>query len=190
MTTRRKKKATTKRKAPARKKTARKASSRRRSPLSTAEKREKFLVAYRETGNVTLSAQAAGVARSTHYKRWTKGKAYRADFEDARSEAADVLEREARRRAVSGTKEPVFYGGEICGHIRRYSDTLLIFLLKAARPEKYRERSNFNLNVADEPPKDEGLTITIVDKRQNGKAKDMYSRRPGPPATTEELADV
>src|SRR6266699_1263767 len=30
--------------------------------------------------------------------------------------------------------------GQICGHVRKHSDTLLIFLLKARRPEKYRER--------------------------------------------------
>ena len=55
-------------------------------------------------------------------------------------QAADVLEREAWRRASEGVKQPVFYQGEVCGHVRKYSDVLLIFLLKGARPDKYREQ--------------------------------------------------
>jgi len=29
---------------------------------------------------------------------------------------------------------------QLCGHVRRYSDALLIFLLKARRPEKYSDK--------------------------------------------------
>ena len=54
--------------------------------------------------------------------------------------AADALELEARRRAVEGTEKPVFFQGYECGRIREYSDTLLIVLLKANRPGKFRER--------------------------------------------------
>ena len=49
------------------------------------------------------------------------------------------MEAEARRRGVEGTLKPVFYKGEECGQVREYSDTLLIFLLKAHDP-KYRDR--------------------------------------------------
>jgi hypothetical protein len=59
----------------------------------------------------------------------------------AKEMAADRLEEEAWRRAVDGVEEPVgFYRGEPGAYVRRYSDTLLIFLLKGLRPEKYRER--------------------------------------------------
>jgi hypothetical protein len=34
----------------------------------------------------------------------------------------------------------VFHQGQECGQIREYSDTLLIFMLKARRPEKFKER--------------------------------------------------
>ena len=36
--------------------------------------------------------------------------------------------------------EPVFYKGAKCGAVQKYSDLLLIFLLKARRPDMYRER--------------------------------------------------
>lgn len=52
---------------------------------------------------------------------------------------ADRLEREAMRRAHEGVRKPVYQGGKRVGFIQEYCDTLLIFLLKGLRPEKYRE---------------------------------------------------
>jgi hypothetical protein len=51
-----------------------------------------------------------------------------------------ALEDEALRRAYHGVEEPVFYEGVQCGSVTRYSDKLLMFLLKARHPAKYRER--------------------------------------------------
>lgn len=53
--------------------------------------------------------------------------------------AVERMENEARRRAVEGTLRPVFHGGAQVGEVREYSDTLLIFLLKAHDP-KYRDK--------------------------------------------------
>jgi hypothetical protein len=61
-------------------------------------------------------------------------------WQEALDEAADILEKEAWRRAAEGTEEPVFHKGDICGHVRRYSDNLLMFMLKGMRPEKFREK--------------------------------------------------
>ena len=49
----------------------------------------------------------------------------------------DVLELEAQRRAVTGIEKPVFRGGTCVGHTTDYSDSMLMFLLKAKYPEKY-----------------------------------------------------
>lgn len=110
------------------------------SAASSPKKKEAFLEVFRRTGNITYAAKAAGIDRSTHHKRWMKHPDYAEQFENAREEAADVLEAEALRRAVQGTEKPVFYQGSVCGHIREYSDVLLIFLLKGNRPNKFRER--------------------------------------------------
>ena len=37
-------------------------------------------------------------------------------------------------------EEPVFYQGEVVGSVRKFSDTLLMFLLKGNRPDKYKDR--------------------------------------------------
>jgi len=98
-----------------------------------------FLVAYGETGNITEACKIAGISNgATHL--WRKFDAtFIAAFAIAKEAAADRLEQEAWRRAVNGTDKPVFYKGTKCGNIRDYSDTLLIFLLKGIRPDKYRE---------------------------------------------------
>ena len=72
---------------------------------------------------------------------------FRAMCDTALDEAADVLEKEMWRRAVKGTRKPVYQGGALVGHVQEYSDTLLIFALKGARPEKFRERVDVKTNA-------------------------------------------
>lgn len=81
-----------------------------------------FLSALRDSGNVRVACAAAQIGKSTAYDRRKADPEFAAIWQDAMDDAADVLEAEARRRAVVGG-----------------SDTLLIFLLKGARPEKYRD---------------------------------------------------
>jgi hypothetical protein len=63
-------------------------------------------------------------------------KEFAASMADALKEGADRLEDEALRRAKDGVDEPRFYQGEVCGYVRKYSDTLAILLLKARRSRK------------------------------------------------------
>jgi hypothetical protein len=42
--------------------------------------------------------------------------------------------------------EPRFYQGRLCGTVQKYSDALLIFLLKSRRPEKYADRGEQQLS--------------------------------------------
>lgn len=103
-------------------------------------KKAAFLAAYARCGIVSRACRAAEVGRTTHYE-WVKtDPEYKAALENARHEAIEVLEAEAIRRAKKGWLEPVFHEGVVCGHKRKFSDTLLIFMLKGAAPEKYRER--------------------------------------------------
>ncbi|NPV80809.1 MAG: hypothetical protein HPY52_11115 [Firmicutes bacterium] len=121
-------------------------------------KKRAFLAAFGQVGNLTQAAEIAGINRNTHYD-WMQDPEYAEAFEVAKKEAADRLEAEARRRAVEGVEEPVYYQGQVCGTVRRYSDTLLIFLLKGALPDKYKERVANELSAGDD-----GLTIIIGGK--------------------------
>jgi len=103
-------------------------------------KKRLMLIALAETGNVTAAARAAKIHRTNHYNWLNDDPEYAKAAKDAMDAASDLLEGEARRRAYTGVLEPVYQGGEKVGTIRRYSDTLLIFLLKGAKPDKYKER--------------------------------------------------
>jgi hypothetical protein len=98
-----------------------------------------FLAALSETANVSKSCEIARIDRSTAYDHRNSSEAFRQDWDNALEVACDGLELEARRRAEEGCKKTIFYQGEPIGEEINYSDTLMIFLLKAHRPEKYRE---------------------------------------------------
>lgn len=87
-----------------------------------AAKKKAFLAVYSQTGNVSHSADAVGMHRNTHYRWLRTDEDYVAAYEAAQFEVGDTLEAEAIRRA------------------KENSDTLLIFLLKGFKPEKYKER--------------------------------------------------
>jgi hypothetical protein len=110
----------------------------------TPQKRSAFLSVYAKTGNMTEAAKKAKISRPVVYE-WLRADAeFRKLFRDAREQAADALEAEARRRAVEGWDEPVFHKGYVCGEVRKYSDSLLQLLLKAAKPRRYRERQELS----------------------------------------------
>lgn len=111
--------------------------------LRTTEKgdwRVVFLTELAANGNVGRAAKKARVARSFVYARRQNDAEFAAAWDEALDTAIDAMEYEGWRRSIKGTLKPVFYKGDEVGAIREYSDTLLIFFLKAARPEKYRER--------------------------------------------------
>jgi hypothetical protein len=106
----------------------------------TAQHKKAFLAHYREAGNISRACDAAAVERRTVYKWQEHDDGFALAFKQAQVEAVEALEAEAYRRAVEGVEEPLHSAGRMIGTVRRYSDTLLIFLLKGAAPAKYRER--------------------------------------------------
>lgn len=112
-----------------------------------AVKKGALLAHYAEVGNLTQAAKLAGISRQRHYE-WVKADpVYALKFADAQESAADALEAEARRRAVGG-----YDRDDDKGKVRG-SDLLLIFLLKGARPWKYRDNAkpDAEANGADAP---------------------------------------
>lgn len=99
----------------------------------------RFIAELRKRGIVLDAAKATRIDRSTAYKLRDTSPEFRAQWDEALDEAADVMEGEAFRRAVKGVRRPVYQSGKRAGYVQEYSDTLLIFLLKGARPHKFRE---------------------------------------------------
>jgi len=134
----------------------------------TPERQERFLKALAETGGMVSKAlRAVGMSKSRLYELREEDPEFAKKWDEAKEAGLDLLEDEVIRRALHGTLRPVFQGGRQVGQIREYSDTLLIFFLKANRV-KYRERRE--LTGADGSPlvpKDD-VVIVIPDNGRDG----------------------
>jgi hypothetical protein len=115
-------------------------------------RRQAFLRALAETGNVSAAVEIAGTSRSRVYELRKSDPSFALAWEEAEETAADALEAEARRRAIEGTQEPLVSAGRIVRDddgqpiaIRRYSDNLLLALIKAHRPPRRERSARFQL---------------------------------------------
>lgn len=102
--------------------------------------KRRFLEAFRQHGNITWAARQVKLGRRQTVYDWQEHDEHFAqEFREAEIEATETMEQEAYRRAVKGTAKPVYQGGVKVGTVQEYSDVLLIFMLKARAPDKYRE---------------------------------------------------
>jgi hypothetical protein len=109
-----------------------------------------FLKAFRVCANISDAAAAVPMDRSLHYRWLKESKSYAAAFERSKEQAAQTLEDECVERARIGVFVPNVWKGEFVldengkpyGTWQK-SDQLLMFALKGARPDKYRERGLF-----------------------------------------------
>lgn len=131
-------------------------------------KQDRFLKAYRESGNIKASCKAAGIHRSTYYAWRDHDEVFQVRLPDAIEDACDTLEYAAYERAVKGIEVPLMSMGRVVyeeipdldkegkpltdkhgqplmkrGKMlteRKYSDSLLTTLLKANLPKKYKDK--------------------------------------------------
>lgn len=119
----------------------------RAAQLKKEAQQRAFLKAFGRCGNIFRACEKSRVGRRTHYDWLESDERYTAIFRDLKEQWVEVLEAEADRRGKDGVSKPVFYQGKVCGHIREFSDVLLIVRLKALAPERYRENVNLSGNV-------------------------------------------
>ena len=113
----------------------------------TPKKKAGFCAALAMGVTVETAARSIGMSRSGAYKVRESDPAFAAAWKQAYEESTELLEAEAFQRAV-GREEPVLgKDGEI-HYIKKYSDLLLMFLIKARKPQMYRE--SVDVNVREE----------------------------------------
>ena len=123
--------------------------------------RDAFIERLKATGNVTLAATGAGVTRQNAYQTRNRNKTFRRRWDDALDQAVDLLDGEARRRATGITRD-IYYAGEVVGTENVYSDSLLMFLLKAHRPQLYRDNVKVEHSGGMEVTGDRKVTFEFV----------------------------
>ncbi len=102
-------------------------------------------------GNVTWALQAAKAGRGWLYRWRLENADFKDAFEEARACGRESLIDEAMRRAYDGIEEPVFYKGDEVATVTKYSDSLLMFLIKQQDPS-YRERYEVDVGNANGRP--------------------------------------
>lgn len=91
-------------------------------PWTPQTKLDAFIRCLHEGDGVNQAAKRAGVGRRTLYDHRAANPEFAEAWSEAVEHGTEALEKEAHRRAIEG------------------SDTLIMFLLKARRPEMYRDR--------------------------------------------------
>jgi hypothetical protein len=126
-----------------------------------AQRKKRFLAAFALNGNIYAACQASDVGRSTVYRWQEEDDQFVHEFRQAEIESSEILELAAIRRARDGVlkETPIMHNGQIVDTVveTKYSDTLLIFLLKARFPEKYRE--SINLDVLERVPLEQARKV-------------------------------
>ncbi len=114
----------------------------------------RFLELLQATGNITLAAQGAGIDRTTAYAKAARDPAFAAAWRAAHEAAVDLLEGEARRRALAG------------------SDQLLMFLLRGLRPDRYGAKLDLRVDIRREAERvAERLGCSVEDVLEAAEAK-------------------
>jgi hypothetical protein len=140
--------------------------------LGCTPEQRAFLAALSELGTLTKAREVSGIGRWSH-SNWMKKPPYRRAYQIARTMFGDHLEAEAVRRAKDGVDRPKFYKGRpiMCPLLdaernpildedgqpimvqyfeTEYSDTLMVTLLKAYLPGRYRERKDVKIRTTNQ----------------------------------------
>ena len=109
-----------------------------------ARAKRTFLTDYAQWANITAACAAACISRTTFYQWQEHDEDFALGVRAAAEAATERLEREAYRRAIEGSpyERTSYWHGEPVGTDRKieYSDQLMMLLLRARRPDLYREK--------------------------------------------------
>ena len=130
----------------------------------TPKRKQQFLQRLEGGETVLAIAKAFGMSRQALYARKKQDPVFAEAWDEAAYVGAwtrlDDLEREADRRAIDGVLRPVYYRGNIVGTIRDYSDTLLIFRIKAEA--KRAGDDSYVSRLSSEPKAETALSGVVI----------------------------
>lgn len=107
--------------------------------------RKKFLRALAKSGNVTRSCREAGISKMHACRVFHSSPRFAAAWESALESSIDVLEAEARRRALTEDRDP-----------------LLMFLLRGLRAKVYGDKRKLEHSGGEKPIQVESKSLAIT----------------------------
>lgn len=137
-----------------------------------------FLERLARSSSVSGAIKAANTTSAVVYHRRQTDKNFAAAWADALERGFDRLEDVATARAVDGWDEGVWHKGDLVGWNRKYSDTLLMFKMKGARPAKY---AHFDIGQAGDEgkaPIEKGAdVVALIEQKLAGLARRSVAPR-------------
>jgi hypothetical protein len=116
----------------------------RKTHVQSEHAKRAFLESYRQWANISYACEQANIGRTTVYGWQEHDPEFLAAFRLAGEAATERLEKEAWRRGVEGSPytRTSYWHGEPVGTDAKieYSDQLLMLLLRARKPDTYREK--------------------------------------------------
>jgi hypothetical protein len=120
----------------------------------TLERKERFLRALEVAGgSIGEACRQIGISWQTYRRHREEDPQFDHYCARAIGYGVEVLEDEAIRRALRGVQEPIYYRGQMIDAVQKYSDQLLMFLLRARKPLVYREHKAVELEMGTETRK-------------------------------------
>lgn len=109
--------------------------------------KQAFLDAYARHGRKNTACKEAGICPQT-LRRWLKSdEQFAESFADAQQDVVEVLEKTAFMLAVDGVEEERFdKDGNLVGRKTSYATNVLLKLLEANDPDKYKTRTSSELS--------------------------------------------
>ncbi len=103
---------------------------------------QRFIVALLENGgHISRSCQVVGINPVTILQWKVKDPDFSRLFNNAKELSTYIIEDEIIERALHGVLVPVYHQGKVVGTKVEKSDALLMFLIKARKPEEYGDKT-------------------------------------------------
>lgn len=158
---------------------------RNQSPFRLLHWIPKFLELMSAGMSVRRACKEANITPSAVYQHRNVDEDFRACWDRAVERGTELLEQEAVRRAYHGVEKDVYYKGEVVGTEQQYSDSLLMFMLRARKPETYRDKEhsttvNVQTNVQANTVAAQAIREMIADGSISGLLDGSSQEQPAP----------
>ena len=109
--------------------------------------RRRFLQALRTSCSVMFAVKAAKVSYNTVRAHQASDPEFAGQVREAEEEGAQLLHDAAWKAAVEGEIEPLYWNGEIVGHVRKFDSRLRIEMLRAHLPHRFKTPGQASVSI-------------------------------------------
>jgi hypothetical protein len=99
------------------------------------------------SGSKVMACRNARVGHSTVDYHLKNDLDFAARAESAKEHADDLLHTRCMQRCLEGDMEPVYWRGEVVGHVRKFDTRLQIEMLRAHMPHTFKTPGQGNINI-------------------------------------------